>query len=55
MCDDGRISPIRLPGRPGRAWTPARAGLIALSRYWDETFTFHQGRLLLRGPNGSGN
>jgi uncharacterized protein (TIGR02680 family) len=28
--------------------------LIALWRYWDETFTFHQGRLLLRGPNGSG-
>jgi len=33
---------------------PTRAGLIALWRYWDETFTFHQGRLLLRGPNGSG-
>jgi hypothetical protein len=35
-------------------WQPARAGLIALWRYWDETFTFHNGRLLLRGPNGSG-
>lgn len=35
-------------------WRPARAGLIALWRYWDETFTFHNGRLLLRGPNGSG-
>jgi uncharacterized protein (TIGR02680 family) len=35
-------------------WMPTRAGLVALWRYWDETFTFHQGRLLLRGPNGSG-
>jgi len=35
-------------------WRPTRAGLIALWRYWDETFTFHNGRLLLRGPNGSG-
>jgi uncharacterized protein (TIGR02680 family) len=35
-------------------WRPARAGLIALWRYWDETFTFHNGRMLLRGPNGSG-
>ena len=35
-------------------WRPSRAGLIALWRYWDETFTFHHGRLLLRGPNGSG-
>lgn len=35
-------------------WRPTRAGLVALWRYWDETFTFHRGRLLLRGPNGSG-
>nr|MDQ2724581.1 hypothetical protein [Actinomycetota bacterium] len=35
-------------------WVPTRAGLIAVWRYWDETFTFHRGRLLLRGPNGSG-
>ena len=35
-------------------WRPSRAGLVALWRYWDETFTFHHGRLLLRGPNGSG-
>lgn len=35
-------------------WRPTRAGLISLWRYWDETFTFHDGRLLLRGPNGSG-
>ncbi|HTJ76409.1 MAG TPA: TIGR02680 family protein [Acidimicrobiales bacterium] len=35
-------------------WRPTRAGLIGLWRYWDETFTFHRGRLLLRGANGSG-
>ncbi len=35
-------------------WRPSRAGLISVWRYWDETFTFHDGRLLLRGPNGSG-
>lgn len=39
---------------PIERWTPTRAGLVALWRYWDETFIFHQGRLLLRGPNGSG-
>ena len=38
----------------GLRWRPSRAGLVALWRYWDETFTFHRGRLLLRGPNGAG-
>ena len=33
-------------------WRPTRAGLIALWRYWDETFTFHNGRLLLGCGNG---
>ncbi|HEY1830294.1 MAG TPA: TIGR02680 family protein [Acidimicrobiales bacterium] len=47
-------NPLSLsPALPSR-WTPTRAGLVALWRYTDETFTFHQGRLLLRGPNGSG-
>ena len=35
-------------------WQPSRAGLVALWRFWEETFTFHSGRLLLRGPNGAG-
>ena len=47
-------SRISIPPAPPDRWMPTRAGLIALWRYWDETFTFHQGRLLLRGPNGSG-
>ncbi|MFF0191144.1 TIGR02680 family protein [Streptomyces sp. NPDC005244] len=35
-------------------WQPHRAGILNVWRYYDETFTFHQGRLLLRGQNGSG-
>jgi len=50
---DGATSLSLSPAPPSR-WTPTRAGLVALWRYTDETFTFHQGRLLLRGPNGSG-
>lgn len=37
-----------------RRWQPHRAGVLNVWRYYDETFTFHQGRLLLRGQNGSG-
>jgi uncharacterized protein (TIGR02680 family) len=47
-------APLALSPDLPRRWTPTRAGLVALWRYTDETFTFHQGRLLLRGPNGSG-
>ncbi|MGP8298577.1 TIGR02680 family protein [Streptomyces inhibens] len=35
-------------------WQPHRAGILNVWRYYDETFTFHHGRLLLRGQNGSG-
>ncbi|MEU7481796.1 TIGR02680 family protein [Lentzea sp. NPDC042327] len=35
-------------------WQPSRAGIINVWRYYDEIFTFHEGRLLLRGPNGTG-
>jgi uncharacterized protein (TIGR02680 family) len=37
-----------------RRWVPSRAGILNVWRYYDEVFTFHDGRLLLRGPNGSG-
>ncbi|MFF9340460.1 TIGR02680 family protein [Streptomyces sp. NPDC014773] len=43
-------SPHAAPGR----WRPHRAGILNVWRYYDETFTFHQGRLLLRGQNGTG-
>ena len=35
-------------------WMPVRAGIMNVWRYYDETFSFDNGRLLLRGPNGSG-
>ncbi|MGP3969756.1 hypothetical protein [Streptomyces sp. 6N223] len=41
------------PASPTR-WLPSRAGVLNVWRYYDEVFTFHQGRLLLRGPNGTG-
>jgi uncharacterized protein (TIGR02680 family) len=40
--------------RPAPRWLPSRAGIVNVWRYYDEIFTFHEGRLLLRGPNGSG-
>ncbi|MEV0388931.1 TIGR02680 family protein [Nonomuraea sp. NPDC050643] len=46
------------PSRAGHGvdarWTPVRAGILNVWRYYDEVFEFHRGRLLLRGPNGSG-
>ena len=39
---------------PGPRWMPCRAGILNVWRYFDEVFEFHQGRLLLRGENGSG-
>ncbi|MQA07986.1 MAG: TIGR02680 family protein [Pseudonocardiaceae bacterium] len=39
--------------RPAR-WIPSRAGILNVWRYYDEIFEFHNGRLLLRGPNGTG-
>jgi uncharacterized protein (TIGR02680 family) len=42
-----------VPGEAPR-WIPSRAGILNVWRYYDEVFTFHDGRLLLRGPNGSG-
>src|SRR5262245_7784483 len=41
------------PDRPAR-WVPSRAGILNVWRYYDEVFEFHEGRLLLRGENGTG-
>ncbi|WP_242440856.1 TIGR02680 family protein [Streptomyces sp. CB02923] len=56
-----RQEPTEPAGTPVRAveparsrWQPRRAGILNVWRYYDEVFTFHQGRLLLRGQNGSG-
>lgn len=42
-----------LPRRVDR-WQPARAGILNVWRYYREIFDFSNGRLLLRGPNGTG-
>ncbi|WP_194893227.1 TIGR02680 family protein [Catenulispora pinisilvae] len=43
---------LPLPGRD--RWQPLRAGLIDVFYYDAEEFRFHDGRLLLRGNNGTG-
>lgn len=55
------VTPLsRPPGRPTPAddgaprWLPSRAGILNVWRYYDEVLEFHRGRLLLRGPNGTG-
>ncbi|MDX2874829.1 TIGR02680 family protein [Streptomyces ipomoeae] len=52
------VEPAEAPAQAADAarsrWQPHRAGILNVWRYYDETFTFHQGRLLLRGQNGSG-
>lgn len=44
--------PFPEPGR--ERWQPLRAGLVDLFYYDAEEFRFHDGRLLLRGNNGTG-
>jgi uncharacterized protein (TIGR02680 family) len=46
--------PAEPPTTTAARWTPSRAGILNVWRYYDEVFEFHQGRLLLRGPNGTG-
>ncbi len=49
------IRPDSAPeGNRSERWVPSRVGIVNVWRYYDEVFTFHDGRLLLRGPNGSG-
>jgi len=48
------LSSATRPHARSDRWQPTRAGLLGLWHYWEETFTFHRGRLLLRGPNGTG-
>ncbi|MET9294073.1 TIGR02680 family protein [Streptomyces sp. NPDC003077] len=44
------VLPTPAPGR----WRPLRVGLVDLFHYDDEEFWFRDGRLLLRGNNGTG-
>jgi uncharacterized protein (TIGR02680 family) len=43
-----------LPVPCSERWKPLRAGIVDLFYYDDEEFWFHDGRLLLRGNNGTG-
>lgn len=43
-----------LPLPTNERWQPLRLGLVDLFYYDDEQFWFHDGRLLLRGNNGTG-
>lgn len=45
---------MSLPVPVARRWTPLRAGLVDLFYYDVAEFHFHDGRLLLRGNNGTG-
>ena len=44
----------QLPTPTAERWQPLRLGLVDLYYYDDEQFWFHDGRLLLRGNNGTG-
>ncbi|NMO01843.1 TIGR02680 family protein [Gordonia sp. TBRC 11910] len=46
--------PGTLPTPVLNRWQPLRLGLVDLFYYDDEQFWFHDGRLLLRGNNGTG-
>jgi uncharacterized protein (TIGR02680 family) len=43
-----------LPAPSAERWKPLRAGLVDMFYYDQEEFWFHDGRLLLRGNNGTG-
>src|SRR6188474_3374023 len=48
------VDPDALPHPSTERWQPLRLGLVDLFYYDDEQFWFHDGRLLLRGNNGTG-
>ena len=50
----GTVVRPRLPAPTRTRWQPLRLGLVNLYRFDDETFAFEDGRLLLRGNNGTG-
>src|SRR3954468_4478249 len=48
------VSPDALPHPTTERWQPLRLGVVDMFYYDDEQFWFHDGRLLLRGNNGTG-
>jgi hypothetical protein len=51
---DWQVPVGSLPHPTNDRWQPLRLGLVDLFYYDDEQFWFHDGRLLLRGNNGTG-
>ena len=54
LADHEPGEPDALPRPTTQRWQPLRIGLVDLFYYDDEQFWFHDGRLLLRGNNGTG-
>src|SRR5215217_4030588 len=51
----GVASPLpALPAPAKQRFQPLRAGILNLWQYDEQEFRFHDGRLILRGENGSG-
>src|SRR5690625_1515061 len=50
----GEVASAALPAPERERWQPLRLGLVDLFYYEDEVFPFRDGRLLLRGNNGTG-
>src|SRR6188472_1963773 len=49
-----RAQPSSLPQPRRERWQPLRSGFVNLYRYDREEFHYENGRLLLRGNNGTG-
>lgn len=50
QCD--HVNELPVPSRP--RWQPCRSGILNLYRFDEQEFWYEQGRLLLRGNNGTG-
>ncbi len=48
------LPPVDLPGTTSHRWQPVRGGLLNLYRYDSQEFRYENGRLVLRGNNGTG-
>lgn len=54
LFDLPEVQPPELPEAVRDRFVPLRAGIFNLWQYDQQEFRFHQGRLLLRGENGTG-
>jgi len=54
LFDDAPVRHVTLPEAQRERWQPIRGGLLNIFRFDYEEFRYEQGRLLLRGNNGTG-